>query len=392
MIYYQEAIELILNKTQSFGQEIIPIEQALYRILAEDILAPRDFPPFNRSAMDGIAVRFEDLKNGIIHFNPIETIFAGQVYSKDLKSGDCYRIMTGAAVPPTANVVIRIEDVNERGSLLEIKSTEFKIFQNIAAQGQDLKTGMVAITKGNRINVATIGLIASLGKKEVKVEKLPVVNIITTGDEVIPLGESISPVQIYNSNLSVLQASLYELRITSKGSSHIKDDKEILKSAIKSNLNADILILTGGISAGKADYIPDILNDLDIAALFHKVAIKPGKPIWCGQTKNKTMVFALPGNPFSCLVTFNLFIKRYINSCMGFGDDASGIAKINFKRLKKSQLDEFFPVSLKNSLLHEVAYNGSGDIRLAHDANAIAWHPKNIDYLEKGTLTTYISL
>lgn len=392
MISYQKAIELILNKTQSFGQEIIPIEQALYRILAEDILAPRDFPPFNRSAMDGIAVRFEDLKNGVIHFNPVETIFAGQVYSRDLKSGDCYRIMTGAAVPPTANVVIRIEDVNERESFLEIKSTEFKFFQNIAAQGQDLKTGVIAIKKGNRINVATIGLIASLGKKEVKVEKLPLVNIITTGDEVIPLGEPVSPVQISNSNLSVLQASLFELRITPVGFLHIKDDKETLKSAIKSNLNADILILTGGVSAGKADYIPDILNDLDIAALFHKVAIKPGKPIWCGQSTNKTMVFALPGNPFSCLVTFNLFIKRYINSCMGFEHDASGIAKINFQRMKKSQLDEFFPVLLKDSLLNEVSYNGSGDIRLAHDANAIAWHPKNIDYLEKNTLTTYISL
>lgn len=392
MISFQEARQIIQLQAKSFGVETIDLENALDRVLAEDISASRDFPPFNRSMMDGIAINFDDFQSGIKEFKCVETVFAGSSYNQVLKTGECYKIMTGAAVPPSANVVIMIEDVKVERDLFTFLFNDFRINQNIAQQGQDIKKDEIAVRKGLLIKPATIGFLASLGKAKLLVEKLPKLNLITTGNEVLELTDEVSPNHIFNSNKYVLKSLLKQNHIQVSNYNHAIDDIETLKNVINTNLNNDILIITGGVSAGEADYIPAILEDLGVVKLFHKVAIKPGKPIWCGIFKNQTMVFALPGNPFSCLVTFKIFIAFYLNLCLGKTADEMNQGSLNFNRNKPSNLDEFFPVSLTYGTLEKIAINGSGDVRLGFDANALAMQMASRKEIKQGELLPYILL
>lgn len=390
MISFKEARDLIEAQAASFGTEEVVLENAVERILDLDIFAPRDFPPFNRSAMDGIAVRFEDLQNGVYQFKCVETVFAGNSTDENISLGECFKIMTGAAVPQSADVVIRFEDISEENGLIKVLTNKFKKHQNIAIQGQDLQKDKLAVKKGAVVNVATVGLLASMGKSHIEVQKLPTVNVITTGNEVVELNQAVSPTSIYNSNKYVLLSLLKQNQIIAKKCIHVADDFETLKKAVSDYLSTDILILTGGVSAGEADYIPQIMAELGVDKLFHKVAIKPGKPIWCGKS-GKTMVFALPGNPFSCLVTFKLFVEFYLKASMGFVGQLQCLP-LNFMRTKKSSLDEFFPVDLNNRTLNKIDINGSGDIRLGFKANALAQHPADQIVIEKGALVSFIDL
>ncbi|WP_026903449.1 molybdopterin molybdotransferase MoeA [Pedobacter glucosidilyticus] len=390
MISYQKALEITQSKVKSFGTEEVHLDDALDRILAEDIFAPRDFPPFNRAAMDGIAIHIQDLEKGILSYHIIETIYAGDESFKKLASGECYKIMTGAAVPESANIVIRNEDILFENGTAKLNINSYKVHQNIAEKGQDLKKGELVLKQAEQINTARIGLLAALGKHILKVQKLPQVAVLTTGNEVVPVHQTASATQINNSNLHLLKALFKKLNIHPIKAAHLLDDKKAIKTALEDALKADIIILNGGVSAGDADFIPEILEELGIQKLFHKVAIRPGKPIWCGYLYNK-MVFALPGNPFSCLVTFKIFVEPFIFSCLGI-PNADEQLPISFTRKGKTALDEFFPVLNNQKELQYLPINGSGDIRLGLQANAIAWHPAEITDLEKGKLVFFKSI
>ncbi len=390
-ITYTQALEIILANTQSFGKELIDLDDSLNRVIAENVFADRDYPPFNRSAMDGIAIDSKDIENNITQFTIIKTIYAGEACDLILKPGQCFKIMTGAAVPLCADVVIRIEDVTLNQQTASIKLNNIKPFQNIATKGQDIKNNEMAIAEGTKISPAIIGLLATLGKSKVQVNKMPKVAIITTGGEVKPISHKVSDVQIRNSNLHVIKALLKQNNIAPIFCQHIIDDEKLLEAGIKNYLDVDILILCGGVSAGDADFVPSVLANLGVQKLFHKVAIKPGKPIWCGKKPNSAMVFALPGNPFSCLVTFTIFIQSYINKCVGLPPKANKTLPLNNHRSQKTKFDEFFPaiINHQNQTLNSVAINGSGDIRLGLQANALALHPASIGEINKNAMLLY---
>lgn len=390
MISYQKALEIIQSKAKSFGTEEVHLDDALDRILAEDIFANRDFPPFNRAAMDGIAIHIQDLEKGISSYHIAETIYAGDDNFKNLESGECYKIMTGAAVPESANIVIRNEDISFENGIAKLNIDSSKIYQNIAKKGQDLKKSELVLPQESQINTAKIGLLAALGKHTLKVQKLPQVAVLTTGNEVVPVHQTASATQINNSNLHLLKALLRKLGINPIKAEHLADEKDIIRTALKDALSADIIILNGGVSAGDADFIPEILEELGVKKLFHKVAIKPGKPIWCGYLNDK-MIFALPGNPFSCLVTFKIFVEPFIFSCLGIHNHDEQLP-LSFTRKGKTSLDEFFPVFNTQKELQYLPINGSGDIRLGLQANAVAWHPAEITDLEKGASVFFKSL
>lgn len=394
MINYLEAQDIIINKAKSFGTEKIKLDDALGRVLAEDIVADRDYPPFNRSAVDGFAIRLEDFKNGLRVFEVAETIFAGQGNTVEIAVGQCYKIMTGSAVPVIADAVIRREDVLEDSGSVKIQIEVCNQFQNIALRGQDIKSGNKILNMPFKLTASAIGLLASLGKHKVWVEKMPNVAIITTGNEVVPVEEPVSNLQIHNSNLHVLKALLQEKGIKTRNSTHVLDNEADLEEAIKQHLNCDLLIMSGGVSAGDADYVPGVLSKLGVTNLFYKVAIKPGKPIWCGQLPNKGLVFALPGNPFSCLVTFKLFIETYLIACWGTIPKELFKLPINFNRVKRTNFDEFFPVSIigEKAVLSEVSINGSGDIRLGSFSNALAIHPAEQMEIKTGKEIYYLPL
>ena len=441
MIDYRQAQQLVLQQAHSFGHEEVPLEKAFGRVLAEPIYADRDYPPFPRATMDGYALRYNDLETGLRKFTIAETVFAGDNPIHMLNEGECYKIMTGAAVPECADIIIRREDIEEGTTTMVLRprlsdplpagilpaptnpAFPWRLFQNIARRGEDLRAGAVVIDRNCRCEPAVMGLLATLGKTNVKVEKLPRITLLTTGNEVVPVGAAISSVQIRNSNRWLIEAALKKEGFGLAAFAHVPDDQVLLRGQLRQALMgdaatgadpalpSDIIILCGGVSAGDADYVPGVLEDLGVEKLFHKMAIRPGKPTWCGiypgapastatsepasasqqsasaaQTPCDTMVFALPGNPFSCLVNTILLIQPYLQVCLGLSAPEPLGLSMGEPRKKRTLLDEFFPVNLSGSpaRLTSVSLNGSGDIRLGRQANALALHPAGSGDLEEG--------
>ena len=404
MINYTQAREMVLSHARSFGREEVPLDQAFGRVLSETVLADRDYPPFPRATMDGYALRYADLELGIRRFRVAGIIYAGGVCEVSIGPGECYKIMTGGAVPPSANIVVRRENVQEEKSFMELlpapadplpagvlpappdPSFPWRPLQNIARQGEDLAAGEPAIDAACTCEPAVIGLLATLGRRTVTVERLPRVSILTTGDEVVPLGAPVGPVQIRNSNRWLLEASLRKAGVAPEICAHCPDDPGQLRAALRSLLDHDLLILCGGVSAGDADHVPGALEAVGVRRLFHKIAIRPGKPTWCGLTPSGGMVFALPGNPFSTFVNMTLLIQPFLQACFGLRPVEPLGLPLSVERKKRSPLDEFFPVSLHGSPAQAVpvSMNGSGDIRLGRQANALALHPAESRALSVG--------
>lgn len=408
MIDYRQAQQMVLSQARPFGVEEVGLEGAFDRVLGGPVYADRDYPPFNRATMDGYALDYADLGRGLHRFRVAETVFAGTHASGSIRSGECYKIMTGAAVPGDADIVIPREEVQEGGwekeggpegsggpmiELAAMQQESRRPFLNIARRGEDLRAGDCVISGPCRCGPAVIGLLATLGRTTATVACLPRVSLVTTGDEVIEPGEPISPVQIRNSNRWMLEAALRKEGIPLTGRAHAADDPGHLKEALRGSLFADILIVTGGVSAGDADYVPAVLEELGVKKLFHKIAMRPGKPTWCGLLPTGGMVFALPGNPFSCLVNFVLLIAPYIHACWGLGNPAPLGLPLGVARARKTALDEFFPVRIAGTpaRLIPVSLNGSGDIRLGLQADGLALHAAACGDLPAGTDLLYYS-
>jgi molybdopterin molybdotransferase len=396
MISFQEAREIVKSQVRSFGTEEVMLDGAWGRVLAEPIRADRDYPPFPRATMDGYALRYIDVETGIRRFRIVETLFAGSQAVGGISGGECYKIMTGAAVPGDANLVIRREDVKEGEKEMEVatKAPEpWRPYLNIARQGEDLRAGELVIDKPFRCDPAMMGLLATLGKTTVTVARGPRVGLITTGNEVVMPGNPVSPVQIRNSNRWMLLGALRKEGIGLMRSSHVGDDPVYLKGMLEGFLDLDVLIITGGVSAGDADHVPRVLTELGVRPLFHKIAMRPGKPTWCGVLPEGGMVFALPGNPFSCLVNFVLLIAPYIHACWGLEQTPPVSLPLREARKKRTPLDEFFPVRMEGApaMLTQLPLNGSGDIRLGMGANALALHPAGSGDLVAGAEVTFYS-
>lgn len=411
MIDFRKAQELVLQQARSFGTETVSLEQAPGRVLAETIHADRDYPPFDRASMDGYGLRYTDLVNGLRRFTVIETLLAGYEPARSLVAGECYKIMTGAAVPPGTDVVVRRENAGEEGGVMMLPEIPvealpaatlpapadprfpWKPFQNIARRGEDLVSGAAVIDRPCRCDPPVMGLLATLGRTKVRVQRRPSIGLLTTGDEVVSAGDAVSPVQIRNSNRWLLESALQKSGVGLIGWDHAPDDPGQLRQRVDAFLGSDILILCGGVSAGDADYVPGVLEAAGVRRLFHKVAMRPGKPVWCGTSNDGKMVFGLPGNPISCLVNFVLLIRPYLEACYGLPPaEVLGLAMATAKR-KRSPLDEFFPVFLHGSpaRLTPVTLNGSGDIRLGMQANGLALHPAGEGDLPEGAMVSFYS-
>lgn len=386
MISFVDARELIVQEAVLPGTASLPLASALHRVLAQDIIADRDYPPFNRAAMDGYALRFQEYNNGIRTFKIVETIFAGSAPQLPAAPGECFKIMTGAAVPAAMDLVIRVEDTDAADGFVSIKEINAKPFQHIAAQGEDLKQQDTVLKAPFRCNAATLSVLAAMGVSYPLLYNLPRVTLITTGNEVVATDIVPSPLQIRNSNAAMLIALLEKQKIKPDAVLHLPDDPAMLEPVLRESLYSDIVITCGGVSAGDADFIPATWEKLGVKKIFHKVAIKPGKPIWCGKSGEGTMVFGLPGNPFSCLVTFKLFVEAYMLACYGLPPEGFRSTHFNGNRQKRSGLDEFFPVKFSNDgfTVEPLPYRGSGDIIAALYADALVWHPAAESTLNDG--------
>ncbi len=315
---YTEALEIIKNEIKKLPlqTEEVDILESYNRILAEDVIADVDLPPFDNSAMDGYAIKFSDRNQWKI----IGEIAAGNFSSLALTQNEAILITTGSKIPLNADTVIPIEDLNVEGNILKLKPNAlFKKGINIRTKGNDLLKDQIAIHKFTKIEPKVMAVLASCGKEKVKVFRKLKAAILSTGDELIPINEKPIDDKLRVSNIYSLYAAIKEMNLTSINLGFTKDDKEIISRKIKAALeiNVELLITTGGVSVGKYDFLKEIFEEYGVKEKFWRVNIKPGKPIYFGvyeKDDKRILVFGLPGNPVSSLVNFYVFIKPAIET------------------------------------------------------------------------------
>lgn len=392
MITVEKALEKILENLQDFGVEEVPFLESVGRVLKEDIVADRDFPPFNRVAMDGIAINHRYFEHGVCDFK-IEGIQpAGSPQETMENAANCYEVMTGAVLPENTDTVIRYEDITINSLIATVNLDEVVKGKNIHVKGSDRLQGDILIPKDKLISSAEIGVIASVGKSTVKVAKTPKVIVVSTGDELVKVNEIPKAHQIRRSNSFSLVSLLNKFQISAE-TAHISDDKEELKTKISAFIEAyDVLLFSGAVSKGKFDFLPEILEELGVEKLFHRVAQRPGKPFWYGQQNGKS-VFAFPGNPVSTYVNCLVYFYSWYAKSTGIklpketvilGEDVSF----------KPDLTYFLQVKINVKFGHLIATpvkgNGSGDLVSLADADGFIQLPKEQTEFKKGETYTLL--
>jgi len=391
MISVSEASSIILSHSIETGLQEISIQEACGRILREEVQADRDFPPFDRVAMDGIAINSEIWKNGIRQF-PIESIqAAGQQQVRLSKSDSCVEVMTGAMLPVGTDTVIRYEDLEIKAQVATVLITEIIKGDNIHRQSQDAKRNEALLAPGIKISPAEIALMASVGMKKVSVSSFPKTAIISTGDELIPVDLIPLPYQIRRSNSYALQAALLEAGCVAD-QFHIPDQPEILETEVRKILeHYQLIIFSGGVSKGKFDFVPQTLERNGIQKRFHQVSQKPGKPLWFG-TSSRHVVFALPGNPVSTYMCFYRYIKPWLVRSLG-GQIERKTAVLTKDFSFKPPLTYFLQVNILNEkgqlLASPKAGGGSGDFANLKDVHGFIELPAESSEFKAGQVFDY---
>ncbi len=388
MVSVQEAENIIQSNIRNFGTESIPFQSALGRILAKDIKADRDLPPCNRATMDGIAINFSAFDKGIRSFPVLATQAAGDAPVDIKTENECIEIMTGAALAPSVNTVIRYEDLSIQNGTATINTNNIKQGQNVHLKGKDKKENETVINSGLLIDATLISMAASVGKTELLVKKLPKIVIISTGDELVNVGETPLPHQIRRSNSYACKAAMQQYDL-SADMLHIPDDYQATKTQVQDCINKyDAIILSGGISMGKFDYVPPVLEELSVKQLFYKVEQRPGKPFWFGKHANDTLVFAFPGNPVSTFMCLHRYFLPWLDACLGISKSKT-YAILNRDFTFNPSLQYFLQVKLmmneKGELLASpFEGNGSGDFANLVDTDAFMELPLEKSNFIKG--------
>lgn len=312
----EQAQQKILGSIQALTMtERVQLHQAQGRILAETVQSTIDVPPYNNSSMDGYAVNTEQLNEPPFTLKVVGTSLAGHPYSGVLETGECIRIMTGAMIPEGANASIMQENVERKNDTIHFTEIP-KPYSNVRFIGDDIKQGDIILEQGRSLNAADLGLLASLGLSEVNVLRRPRIAFFSTGDELQRVGYPLQAGQIYDSNRYTLRAMLQKLDVDIIDMGVIRDEPEAVEQAFTQAMQqADMLITSGGVSVGDADYVTQTLEKLG-KVNFWKMAMKPGKPLAFGQL-GSCLFFGLPGNPVSVMATFLLFVRPSILKLRG---------------------------------------------------------------------------
>jgi molybdopterin molybdotransferase len=319
MITVEEALDKILSRIHPLGSEKVSILEALRRVCAEDTTAKRDIPPFDNSAMDGYAVRSEDIQDASpkhpVQLEVIEDLPAGFIPRKRVERGKAIRIMTGAPIPEGANTVVPVEGSRNEGNFVSIFMATLS-HENIRNAGGDVKKGECVISAGDLIDPAAIGILASLGRSFVPVYQRATVAILCTGEELVDVDGDLGGIRIVSSNSYSLAAQVKDCGAVPIQLGIAGDRKEEIREKLLQGLRADVLISSAGVSVGDYDFVKDVLGDLGVEIVFWRVAMKPGMPVVFGTIQGKP-VFGLPGNPVSSMVSFEQFVRPSLLKMMG---------------------------------------------------------------------------
>jgi molybdopterin molybdotransferase len=316
MVPVEEALETVLREAPALPAEEVPLAQSLSRVLAEDVVSDLDLPPFDRVAMDGYALRAADVAGAPSALEVRGEVRAGQWPDLTVGPGQAVRIMTGAPLPPGADSVQQVEMTQPLDEFRVTISTPVVPGANVAPRGSEVRAGDVLLRRGRVIDPAAIAVLASAGMARVKVARRPVVALLVTGDEIVDVSEAPAPGQIRNSNGPAVAAQAHlagaEVRLLGVA----PDRQDAIAEALRAGLDADVLVVSGGVSAGDYDLVRPALLELGATFLFTKVAVKPGAPLVFGR-RGATLVFGLPGNPVSAQVTFDLFVRPALMRMQG---------------------------------------------------------------------------
>ncbi len=282
MLTVDEAIEAVLADARALAPEIRPIESALHCVLAEDAAADMDSPPFDKALVDGFAVRSADLAESDRVLRVGEMIPAGKMPSHDLAALEAAVVMTGAPIPPGCDAVVMHERTRVKDDTVEFDEGTVRPGQNVLRRGAEMRAGDVVVPSGSVLHPARLGVLASVGRTMLRVVRPPAVAIVPTGDELVDPGQTPGPGQIRNSNALMLLALALEDRVPAEILPIAPDEPARLREILRQGLDADLVLVTGGVSAGQRDLVPDTLESLGVRRVFHKIRLKPGKPLWFG--------------------------------------------------------------------------------------------------------------
>ena len=393
----EEAQRIVLAATPTLGLEKISILDALDRILGEDIVAERDNPPWDNSAMDGFAVRWEDIKQEHAIQKPvmlsvIEDVPAGKMPSKTVGAGQAIRIMTGAPIPQGADTVLKVEDTEHTPDSVRVFKPESR-GSNIRPKGEDVKNGECIIAKGTRIRPGEAGMLAILAKSLIFVYQRPRVAILSTGDELADLDERFSEEKIINSNSYGIAAAVREAGGIPFLLGIARDTPAALKEKMSHGLTADILVLSGGVSMGDYDFTKAVFQELGAEMNFWKLAIRPGQPLAFGKIQGK-LAFGLPGNPVSSMVTFEQLVRPAILKMSGHRSFGRPIVEAIFQEKFSKRTDRRH--FLRGVLTREAGVfkvrttgaQGSGILTSMVKANCLIDIPVEVERVNQGDLVS----
>ncbi len=377
MIPVAEALSIILQRiTPLTPMNVDAGPAALGLVLAESIVCDLDSPPFDKAMMDGYALRSGD----DAELTVVEEVLAGQTPRKTVEPGQATRIMTGAPMPRGADAVIMVE----RTQLLpdgRVKIEEaVSPGKNVLPRGQEMKAGEAIFSPGVRLRPEEVGVLATLGKSLVKAHPRPTVAVLPTGDEIVEVWEKPGPGQIRNSNGRMLLAQVARAGGVPRCTGIVRDNEPALRQAIEQAFESDVVVLSGGVSAGKVDLVPAVLASMGVEALVHKVRMKPGKPVYFGvkprNGKPATLVFGLPGNPVSTFVCFELFVRPALRALMGLPPETRWVkAKLAEDVTYKTERPTYHPARLEIGnagwMVRPTPWFGSPDLRGVTGGNAL---------------------
>jgi molybdopterin molybdotransferase len=394
MISVDEASKIILDHALIIEDDMVPLEEANGQILREDLFADRDFPPFDRVTMDGIAIDYAAFANGRRKFF-IESVGPAGAPQQILQNREhCIEIMTGAIMPRQADTVIRYEDVVIEDGVATFILEELNQGKNVHRKGEDGLEKDKLVSAGVKISPAEIGIAATIGKTHLKVAKIPEAVIISTGDELVDVGETPLAYQIRKSNSHQLKATLENWGIKAD-LAHLVDEEAVILIKMKELLSKyKIVVMSGGVSKGKFDYIPEALEKLGVKKLFHRVKQRPGKPFWFGVSPEGTRVFALPGNPVSTFMCAHRYINSWLKESLGQSQDLP-YAILTEDYTFKPDLTYYLQVKLSYQpdgriLAYPQTGNGSGDHANLSTADAFLEIPAGRELFKAGEVFPYL--
>ena len=403
MLTVDEALRSVRAHAAPLPPRAVPLAEALGLVLAEDVAADLDLPPFDKALMDGYAVRTADLADGNRRLLVGEEITAGRTPTRPLAPGEAAAIMTGAPLPAGADAVVMVERTRRAGDHVVIEGPDVLPRQNWLPRGREMRSGEVVLTRGASLTPPRMGLLASVGRTSVHAIPRPRVAVVSTGDELVEPDQVPGRGQIRNSNATMLRALAVSAGCDAETLPTAPDDPDALHAILGRGLTADVMLVSGGVSAGNRDLVPAAFERLGVSNVFHKIRLKPGKPLWFGVGPARpdgnpgTLVFGLPGNPVSGVVGFLLFVRPALSLLAGQRDKADRAFPVRLATPFAHQGDRptYHPARLVEGDTPSVSplnWGGSADLRTVASADGFAVFPAGDRRYEAGEIVQFLPL